>query len=374
MKIKSVSWKIINLVSKISLGACLLQWTYYKLFSYPKGILLNVNTECNFNCVYCYVDRTVKTLSTKEWMDIIKQANDSGASYVGFLGGEPFLHKDLDKLLEYAAGKNMTTTIYTNGSLLNEKWFRKIRNLETQTILAIKYDCNAESYNKHTKKGNLFNKIESNIKKTVQNEIPVVTLTTLSKHNINHVKEIINRSIELGAYPVFERYVPVKNQKINEEFELHKRQWEKALKSINKTYSKVNEVLENAALLRKGFCSCFTDILSITADGIALPCPFAPPELSVGNVKKETLKEVWKNYEKRRKKWKKIPDECRTCKNKYKCGGGCKTYSYLKTGNFGKDPLCNTNIPTTKGWSAFSLIRSKLYENGEKKTKLLSKI
>jgi len=143
---------------------------------------------------------------------------------------------------------------------------------------------------------------------------------------------------------------------------------------IDKTYSKVNEVVESAALLRKGFCSCFTDILSITADGIALPCPFAPPELSVGNVKRETLKEIWKTYEERRKKWREIPDECRTCENKYKCGGGCKTYSYLKTGNFGKDPLCNTNVPTTKGRCVYCLIRSKIYENEEKRTNLLNKI
>lgn len=202
----------------------------------------------------------------------------------------------------------------------------------------------------------------------------MVTFSTVGKFNFNHVREITNRSIELGAYPAFERYVPVEDEKINKKFELHKKQWAKTLKLIDKTYSKVNEVIESAALLRRGFCSCFGDILSITTDGIVLPCPFAPPELSVGNVRKGTLKEIWKNYEARRKKCRKIPDECRTCENKYQCGGGCKMHSYLKTSNFGKDALCNTNIPTTKGYSAFSLIRSKTYENEEKKTGLLNKI
>ena len=65
-------------------------------------IWLEVTSHCNLTCLHCYGDcRSASEpdrMEEKQWRAVLEQARAVGCSQVQFIGGEPFLNKDLFRL------------------------------------------------------------------------------------------------------------------------------------------------------------------------------------------------------------------------------------------------------------------------------------
>jgi len=59
-------------------------------------------------------------------MMLVKQLCEYGFKKINFAGGEPLLCSRLPDLIHAAKSGGMTTSVITNGSLLNEKWLKKV--------------------------------------------------------------------------------------------------------------------------------------------------------------------------------------------------------------------------------------------------------
>ena len=91
---------------------------------YAKVISANIHltNRCNYDCVFCFSrGDDVLELSAGEWRPIL---NDMicrrGISKVNFAGGEPLLHRDLKECIRCAKQLGATTSIVTNGSMVDE--------------------------------------------------------------------------------------------------------------------------------------------------------------------------------------------------------------------------------------------------------------
>lgn len=371
--LKHRPWSLISYLSKLPLMTNLLQYLYYTYFSELNSIKIHINSKCNYNCVYCY-SKNIKgeVLPTQKWLETIDKLKDYPVQTIEISGGEPFLHKDLFKILKKCSDINYNITIYTNGSLINKNWIKKLKSLDTHIILSIKYDS-VNTYSKCIRSKHSLKKIENNIQALVNNKISVVTFITVTKKNIRYVKRLINRSIELGAFPVIERYVPVKDCKINDQLSINAMDWFYVTKLINKVYSNYKHLIDGVNKIQGRTCSCYTTQVSIMQNGDVLPCQFLPPSMKIGNITNNSLEDVWLLLQNKRKEWLKIPDECKHCKNKLICRGGCRTSAYYMQGTFlRKDPLCGGNYPTTFGHSAFIVIHTFQYKKVN--NKLLNKV
>ena len=356
-------WKLVNSLCAFPPFAGLAHAAYAGMFAYLKILGLHINTECNYDCAYCYTDRKCNALATADWIKIIDDAKRLGVLNINFVGGEPLLHKDLSYLLSYTAKRKFNIGIFTNGSLLDERWFREIKALPVRTYVAIKYDYDAETYHKHTGKGELFQKVCRSIKACAESGIRTVTFTTLTAHNVDFAREIVDSSVKLGAYPVFERYVPVQGPEVNKGLEVDARRYTSAMKQVAKAYEKARDVIHGKCHLTGRFCYCYMGEISITPDGFALPCAYAPKALNIGNVRQDPIGTIWKRYQKERKKWV-LPRECSSCRSRSICGGGCKTHAFLKYGDVNKkDPLCEGFPPVYGqcGWCAMHYTLDDLF-------------
>ena len=77
-------------------------------------------TWCNLKCTHCLnasgpTDPWLKSLDTETVQHHITEAESLGVKEIYFTGGEPFLHKDLLKLLAYSL-QVAPTTVLTNGT------------------------------------------------------------------------------------------------------------------------------------------------------------------------------------------------------------------------------------------------------------------
>ncbi|WP_370520466.1 radical SAM protein [Thermococcus sp. LS2] len=96
--------------------------------------LLTLTHRCNFQCKHCLQGNNkwspqIKELTAKEWMNIIDQLSEYGASYLFFTGGEPFLRRDTLQLLQYAGEYAFPLRVYTNATLLTPEIIKKYLKL-----------------------------------------------------------------------------------------------------------------------------------------------------------------------------------------------------------------------------------------------------
>jgi len=113
----------------------------------PVSINLDLTSACNFACPHC-VDS--KIINTGEYLDTedVKRTTDILKSH-GLLsiiligGGEPTLHKDLEKIVRHIKSRGIQLGIVTNGSRLNQI-ANVVELLEKEDWLRISIDASSQ--------------------------------------------------------------------------------------------------------------------------------------------------------------------------------------------------------------------------------------
>ena len=87
----------------------------------PLYACIEITRSCNLQCVYCYASKEPVTnaFNLSELGHVIHNA--PFLMGITITGGEPFLCRDLEKILSFCQKESMIVTIDTNGTLLNSK-------------------------------------------------------------------------------------------------------------------------------------------------------------------------------------------------------------------------------------------------------------
>ncbi len=90
----------------------------------PREIYITLTANCNLRCIGCRYGRDFMPGAQLSWpliQDLLDDIRQAGIMNVRLYGGEPLLHKDLVRIVEYAVKLGLHTWITTNGILLREK-------------------------------------------------------------------------------------------------------------------------------------------------------------------------------------------------------------------------------------------------------------
>lgn len=83
-----------------------------------KEISLEIIRKCPNNCVHCSSNSSMncnEIISFDKFVEIIDEALILGLKTICFSGGEPFIHPEFVKMLEYVALKELNIYVYTSG-------------------------------------------------------------------------------------------------------------------------------------------------------------------------------------------------------------------------------------------------------------------
>ena len=90
---------------------------------------------CNQNCSYCFakkmMDKGIGNISTENFKKAVNFIIKSGEKKIGLIGGEPTLHPDFLKLIDYVIGKVKTTLLFTNG-IIRKSVSKKLGDIEDE--------------------------------------------------------------------------------------------------------------------------------------------------------------------------------------------------------------------------------------------------
>ena len=90
----------------------------------PKEIFLTLTANCNLRCKGCRYGRDFMPGSQLPWpivKDLLDDCQRFGIRSIRLYGGEPLLHRDLTRIVEYATKLELHPWLTTNGILLKEK-------------------------------------------------------------------------------------------------------------------------------------------------------------------------------------------------------------------------------------------------------------
>lgn len=89
----------------------------------------HLTNQCNMRCGFCFAKlKNSYQISFKQSLMIVQQLCEFGFTKINFAGGEPLLCNWLPDLIHAAKLGGMTTSVVTNGTLLNENWVKKVEN------------------------------------------------------------------------------------------------------------------------------------------------------------------------------------------------------------------------------------------------------
>lgn len=325
----------------------------------PLWLLAEITYKCPLHCVFCYnpVDYTSygQELSTEDWLRVLRQGREIGAAQLGFSGGEPLVRDDLEILVAEASKLGYYSNLITSGVGLNEKRISAFKEGGLNHIQLSFQDSTKElnDFLSSTRTFDLKQKVAKLIKK---HEYPMVLNCVLHRHNIDHVQQILEMAEAMEA-----EYVELANTQYYGWAYLNRDQLLPTREQLRRAEEVTNEFRERVGNRMRIFFvvpdyyenrpkACMNGwgavFLTITADGLALPCHEARqlPGLAFPNVRDHDLRSIWYDSPAfnayRGDAWMKEP--CRTCPDKVKDFGGCRCQAYMLTGDAtNADPVCD---------------------------------
>jgi len=116
---------------------------FYHVFGIKKyvlrGIEFAISFRCNFRCNHCLCARideskTRRELDAGDYRRVVKEAMALGATTFGMEGGEPFVQKNWEELMEAWQPKKNHIIVTTNGYLFDEAKARRCAGMGVDTI------------------------------------------------------------------------------------------------------------------------------------------------------------------------------------------------------------------------------------------------
>jgi len=356
----------------------------------PEGIKYPVISEialtyrCQNKCDFCCSSNPFRGKEFKEMTSdqvkliIDKLQIDAKIPAISFTGGEPTMRKDLPEIIEYAAKKEMKTSLITNGIKCSDKELVKKLSASGLHSAIVSLESHDELiHNRIT--GNLesYKKTVEGIHNLIKAGIRTHTNTTVCRGNREHL-------IPLAKFVKDEFNAGYLSMNMIIAAGLAKDEESISYSSIPSILEPVLNYCEETGIkliwqsptpycifnpvdhsLGPNSCSCISGLLSINPAGEVTPC--SKYNRGIGSLLSGSFTDIWNNKEAlyfREKKF--IPPVCKKCSMKILCKGACPIY-WENAGSFREIEKVKKRRPLWSNlfWSIDNRLKLKTRESEE---------
>jgi MoaA/NifB/PqqE/SkfB family radical SAM enzyme len=178
---------------------------------FPPFLYVSITNGCNLRCQGCWVDvdRPAKMISFEHLDRLVRNAKRHGNSFFGILGGEPFIHPDLLRVLR--AHPDCYFQIFTNGQYITDEVARDLRRAGNATPL-VSVEGTATVSDERRGRQNVLNHTLKGLEACIRHKIVTGVATSVCQSNYADLvrEEWIDRLIGMGVhYTWFHTYRPV---------------------------------------------------------------------------------------------------------------------------------------------------------------------
>jgi len=299
--IKKLSVKKLINASKVYISYLLsIVYKTNKRFGFPLSISVEPTSICNLKCPECPTGLNKLTrykghINFNLYKKIIDELSPYLINLILYFQGEPFLNKDIFKLIEYSSKeKNIFTISSTNGHYLDVETAKQtIKSGLDKLIISID-GTNQEIYEKYRKGGDLETVIQGvknivSAKKELKSKTPYIVIQFLVfKFNEHQIPKIKKLSKELKIDKLDLKSAQIYDFENDSEFIPTNEKYSRYKKSTTGNY-----VLKSKL---KNKCKRLWESSVITNTGEILPCCFdKDAKYSFGNITESSFKNINNN-------------------------------------------------------------------------------
>ncbi len=179
--------------------------------TFPPFLYISITNGCNLRCQGCWVDvdKPQKVITFEEMDRLIRNAKRHGNSFFGILGGEPFMHPDLVRILR--AHPDCYFQIFTNGQLITDEVARDLRRAGNATPL-VSIEGSATVSDERRGRRKVLSRTLAGIEASIRNRLITGVASSICQSNFDDLvrESWIDRLIGMGVhYTWFHTYRPV---------------------------------------------------------------------------------------------------------------------------------------------------------------------
>ncbi len=280
-----------------------------------RALQFELSSRCNERCIHCYIPNKKKDhgfdMPLAKVKSVLDEFAEMGGIFVTLSGGEAFLHKDLMEIVRYCREKDLGISILSNLINLKDNDISLLKEANVSLIQTSLYSMHAAEHDAITTVPGSFEKTKRSIEKLVAADIPVQISCPLMKANYKHYDEVLEyaKSLKIKAqtdYIIMARANLDKDNLANrlslEETEVVLRQImehdiDYRIEMMKKRPLSVEIAFNRERYLAQPVCGVGYDNCCIAANGDVYPCAGWQGYV-LGNIYKQSLKELWEDSEK----------------------------------------------------------------------------
>lgn len=315
------------------------------------SLQFELSSRCNERCIHCYIPNEKKRQGNDMPVESVKSILDEFASmgglHVTLSGGEVFLHKNLMEIVEYCRKKDLIISILSNLISLKDEQIPILKEANVSLIQVSLYSMDPEIHDYITTVKGSFEKTKTAIEKLIAADIPIQISCPIMKANLHGYVEVLEyaKSLKVKSQTDYIMIAQADLNTSNLANRLSLEETEELLRNIIEYDTQYREdTLKQLPISdqikfhferfkKQPVCGVGYDNCCITANGDVYPCA-GWQNYVLGNVSKESLKEIWENSE-RIKELRKITQEsfpqCLKCDARDYCAR-CLVRNYNESG------------------------------------------
>lgn len=347
--------------------------------SSPEFCVWETTLACNLVCVHCgsAAGRSRRQeLTTAEALNLIEQLAALGVRELTLSGGEFILRPDWKQLLAHARAAGLKNLIVSNGLAITAEIADEFARQGVGSV-SLSVDGGEAVHNRLrpvnrecSSVTNSYRHLVNAVASLKAAGVTVAIITQVSKENLHELATIASfldaHGIRLwqlqltnpmgrlsrpgtgprdpvgildpGEVPLVHRFI----RRIQNEGRI------RCLASDNIGYFTPDEHLLRSHRQRGDSfwtgCSAGINVLGITSDGTVRGCLSMPPALNAGNVRTQSLREIWENDDSfaynRRFRREDLTGPCRECEFGKLCRAGCHSFTQTALGTMTENRHC----------------------------------
>jgi radical SAM protein with 4Fe4S-binding SPASM domain len=335
--------------------------------AFPLVIGWELTLKCSLHCRHCGSSAGLprkNELTTKEALALCEQFPDLLVQEVDFTGGESLLRPDWKEIVLSLKDLKIRTNLLTHGVDLTPERISEMAEAGISCV-GISIDGLEKNHDFMRRRPGAFNRTLHSLDLMNQAGMKFNVITTVTSQNVNEIPALMEILQQYGTKAWrLQPLIPLGRVKDSLELTIENETIFKIGQFIRENKKKAREkglelktadglqyiFEEDKTATRKpwlgcpaGWCTC-----GITSDGKVKGCLSMPDELVEGDLRKNSLWDIWFNPDafsyNRKFVQSQLGANCLDCDMKENCKGGCSVSSYAATGAFHNDPYCFYNI------------------------------
>lgn len=166
----------------------------------PLEVSIEVTRRCPLNCLHCYNNLPMsdhaarsRELTFDEHVRLLDELVDAGTLWLLYTGGEIFARKDFLDIYTEAKKRGFLITLFTNGTLINERLADYLAEYRPFAIEVTLYGATRETYETLTQVPGSYDRCMRGIRLLLARGLPLklkTVPTTVNRHEVFEMKRL----------------------------------------------------------------------------------------------------------------------------------------------------------------------------------------